>query len=165
MGSTMRVSPKRRRRWNNILILGVIVFIVLLNLPTVIKTYLIEDTKVESAHPYLLNPYAQLQALHFADWSLERIQGEWQSNVTLEVEEQELVHRWVSLVGTEVSEDKFNILKARLGMPRTIEIWYTDQSEPQRVTYYQTTNFWLFKNWQNEWVAVSVDKSYLFPFY
>ena len=55
-------------------------------------------------------------------------------------------------------------LEVNLGTPRSIEVWYKEQEEPQRVTYYQTTNFWLFKNWQQEWVAVSVDKSYLFPF-
>lgn len=163
MGSTMRVSPKRRRRWNNILILGVIAFIALLNLPTVIKNYLIEDTEVSSAHPYLLNPHANLQALHFTDWSLEHIQGQWQSSVVLEVDEQELVHRWVSLAGTEVSQEKFNMLKGQLGMPRTIEIWYVDQSEPQRVTYYQTTNFWLLKNWQDKWIAISLEPRYLMP--
>ncbi len=59
----MRVSPARRRRWNNILILGVIAFLVILN------------------------------------------------------------------------------------APETMEVWYQDLDEPQRVTFYRLDNFWLFKNW------------------
>ncbi len=37
----MRVSPNRRRRWNNILMLSVIAFIAVINLLTVIKSYLL----------------------------------------------------------------------------------------------------------------------------
>lgn len=159
----MRVPPSRRRRWNNILILGIIAFIALLNLPTLIKTYLIEPPAVESPYPYLLNPYAELQALHFSDWSLEKNQGRWRSTIQSAIPEQELAQRWLGLVGTEVSETDFDTLKPRLGNPRSIEVWYLDQEEPQRITYYQAPQFWLLKNWQDKWIAISVEPRYLIP--
>ncbi|KJY84129.1 hypothetical protein TW81_04830 [Vibrio galatheae] len=159
----MRVSPSRRRRWNNILILGIIAFIALLNLPTLIKTYLIEQPVVESAHPYLLNPQADLQALYFSNWSLEKNQGRWRSTIHTSIPEQELAERWMNLVGTEVSPENFANLKPQLGQPSSIEVWYLDQEEPQRITYYQTSQFWLLKNWQDKWIAISVDSGYLVP--
>ncbi|MDN3684043.1 hypothetical protein QW180_09030 [Vibrio sinaloensis] len=160
----MRVSPSRRRRWNNILILGIIAFIGLLNLPTLIKTYLIEEPVVESTHPYLLNPSANLSALHFfSTWSLELHQGQWQSSVSSAIPEAELASRWQSLVGTEISQANFDSLKPQLSAPQSIEVWYLDQEEPQRITYYQTPQFWLLKNWQDKWIAISVDTRYLMP--
>ncbi len=73
----MRVAPHRRRRWNNILILAVIVFIGVLNLPAFIKSYLMEPEV--SANPTLLNPHASLQAMHFTHVSLELNQGRWRA--------------------------------------------------------------------------------------
>ncbi|WP_159655995.1 hypothetical protein [Vibrio atypicus] len=159
----MRVSPRRRRRWNNILILGIIAFIGLLNLPTLIKTYLIDEPVVESAYPYLLNPSKELQALHFSTWSLEKQQGQWTSTLESHIAEAELVGRWQDLVGTEVPQANFDSLKPSLGAPKSIEVWYVDQEEPQRITYYQTPQFLLLKNWQDKWIAVSVDNRYLMP--
>jgi hypothetical protein len=77
---------------------------------------------------------------------------------------EDLASRWISLAGTEVDEDTFSQLKGSLSSPETIEVWYLDQEEPQRVTYYQTPKFWLLKNWQDKWIAVSVEDSYLFRF-
>ncbi|NOH80843.1 hypothetical protein F0231_13925 [Vibrio sp. RE86] len=159
----MRVSPTRRRRWNNILILGIIAFIGLLNLPTLIKTYLIDEPVVISQHLYLLNPSEDLQALHFANWSLEKNQGRWRSSIPSSIPESELVQRWQKLVGTEVSQESFDSLRPQLGSPETIEAWYTDQEEPQRITLYQTPQFWLLNNWQDKWIAISVEPRYLMP--
>ncbi|NVD05358.1 hypothetical protein FCU94_00295 [Vibrio sp. JPW-9-11-11] len=159
----MRVSPTRRRRWNNILILGIIAFIGLLNLPTLIKTYLIDEPEVQSQYPYLLNPHAELQALHFSNWSLEKNQGRWRSTIPTSITEQELAQRWQSLVGTELTQEHVDSLKAQLGVPQSIEVWYLDQEEPQRITYYQTPQFWLLNNWQDKWIAISVESGYLMP--
>jgi hypothetical protein len=63
----MRVAPSRRRRWNNILILAVVLFIGVLNLPAVIKTYFMEPPA--PAYPTLLNAEWQLQAIHFPQLS------------------------------------------------------------------------------------------------
>ncbi|EKO3400980.1 hypothetical protein KW517_15545 [Vibrio fluvialis] len=157
----MRVAPHRRRRWNNILILAVIVFIGVLNLPAFIKSYLIEPEV--SSYPTLLNPHAKLQAMHFARLSLELNQGRWRATPPTEVAPEELVKRWQELVGTEVDDETYLSLQPNLRSPQTIEVWYSDQEEPQRITYYRTPQFWLFKNWQDKWIAISVDNGYLLP--
>ncbi|TXZ91905.1 hypothetical protein FXE42_02860 [Vibrio cholerae] len=157
----MRVSPNRRRRWNNILILSVIAFIAVINLPTVIKSYLLPDP--ESQFPSLLRADATLQALHFPEFSLEKSREEWQSEPELSVDGQELVQRWHALTGTEVDEATYRALQPTLPNAQTIEVWYADREEPQRITFYQTPQFWLLKNWQDRWIAVSVETSYLFP--
>lgn len=150
-----------RRGWNNLLIFALILFMVVLNLPNVLKSRLQEQ---QSDYPYLLNPDTQVEQLHFARWSLER-QGEtWVINQVSPVAADELAARWISLVGTEVDDETFSQLKGSLSSPETIEVWYRDQEEPQRVTYYRTPKFWLLKNWQDRWIAVSVADDYLFPF-
>lgn len=163
----------RGRRWNNILMLSVIAFIGVLNLPTLIKTYLIEpepesELQVSSPYPYLLKPTAELQALHFADWSAVLEGGHWVYQMKESVSEQsvsaqELSQRWQQLVGTEVDSQTYTDLSPQLNTPHTIEVWYQDQEEPQRITYYQLPEFWLLKNWNDQWLAVSIEESYLFP--
>lgn len=159
----MRVSVARRRRWNNILILGIIAFIAILNLPTIIKTYLIDPPAEQSTVPLLFNPNAQIEAIHFSDWSLQKVDGQWQSTQVIEIPAQELVSRWSVLVGTEVDQATFDGLKDKLNAPQTIEVWYTELEEPQRITYYQLPQFWLLKNWQDQWIAVSVEPNFLLP--
>ena len=71
----------RGRRWNNILILSVIAFIGVLNLPTIIKTYLLEpeaEITSESGFPYLLNPSDQITAMHFSQWSIVLNEDGWE---------------------------------------------------------------------------------------
>ncbi|MGI9875702.1 hypothetical protein ACKVMW_08890 [Vibrio chagasii] len=161
----------RGRRWNNILMFSVIAFIGVLNLPTLIKAYLIEpepEQQVSSPYPYLLNPRAELQALHFAKWSLVLEDGQWGyqlkgSAPAQSISAQERAQRWQQLVGTEVDSQTYTDLTSQLTTPHTIEVWYQDQEEPQRITYYQLPEFWLLKNWNEQWLAVSIEESYLFP--
>ena len=52
----------------------------MLNLPTLIKAYLIDpepEVKVSGSYPSLLNPAAELQALHFANWSVVLEDDHW----------------------------------------------------------------------------------------
>ncbi|EGU33584.1 hypothetical protein [Vibrio scophthalmi] len=153
-----------RRRWNNRLILGVLIFMLVLNLPTLIKTYLLDDS-TESEHPYLLNPSQDLHALNATQWSLTSEQGVWQLNIPSSISAQELAQRWKGVVGTEITDENYQSLKANLTSPQSIEAWYVDQEEPQRITYYQLPQFWLLKNWQDKWIAVTVESSYLLPIY
>ena len=161
----------RGRRWNNILMLSVIAFIGVLNLPTLIKTYLIEpepELQASSPYPYLLNPTAELQALHFADWSVVLEDDHWvyqfkDTTLPQTTNAQELSQRWKELVGTEVDSQTYTDLSSQLNTPHTIEVWYQDREEPQRITYYQLPQFWLLKNWNDQWLAVSIEESYLFP--
>lgn len=151
--------------------LSVIAFIGVLNLPTLIKAYLIEpepEQQVSSPYPYLLNPRAELQALYFAKWSLVLEGDQWGyqlkgSAPEQNISAQERVQRWQQLVGTKVDSQTYTDLASQLSTPRTIEVWYQDQEEPQRVTYYQLPEFWLLKNWNGQWLAVSIEESYLFP--
>ena len=161
----------RGRRWNNILMFSVIAFIGVLNLPTLIKAYLIEpepEVTVSSPYPSLLNPAAELQALHFANWSVELEDDHWvyqfkDTALPQTTSAQELSQRWKELVGTEVDSQTYTDLSPQLNTPHTIEVWYQDQEEPQRITYYQLPQFWLLKNWNDQWLAVSIEESYLFP--
>ena len=66
-------------------------------------------------------------------------------------------------MGTPVDEDNYRSLKPRLINLNSLEVWYRDQEEPQRITYYQLPQFWLLKNWQEQWIAVSVEANYLLP--
>ncbi|MEF1227387.1 hypothetical protein QTO05_00275 [Vibrio fortis] len=162
----------RGRRWNNILILSVIAFIGVLNLPTIIKTYLLEpevEITSESGFPYLLNPSDQITAMHFSQWSIVLNEDGWEYQEQgrplklTEPSAQTLSQRWQQLVGTEVDSETYQSLSASLSSPQTIEVWYQNQEEPQRITYYQLPDFWLLNNWQGKWLAVSVESEYLMP--
>ncbi len=160
----MRVNPRRRRRWNNLLILCVLIFIVLLNLPTIIKTYLLHDAPTNKAH-YLLNPQYQLRALYASQWSLqEQANGQWVIQPADKADNAaELAQRWTKIVGTPVDDTTYRKLAQKLPAAQTIEAWYVDKEEPQRITFYRLPKFWLLKNWQNNWIAVTVDDHYLIP--
>ncbi len=157
----MRVSPARRRRWNNILILGIIAFIVILNAPMWIKTYLVSED--DDLNPSLLRSDHAVSAIYYRNWELELHNGQWQSNIKANITAKELVARWQSLQGTELSEQQYNSLKPLLTTPETVEVWYQDLDEPQRVTFYRLSDFWLFKNWQDQWIAISVEGDYILP--
>ncbi|HCG6789797.1 TPA: hypothetical protein NJ263_003306 [Vibrio parahaemolyticus] len=157
----MRISPARRRRWNNILILGVIAFIVILNAPMWIKTYLLSEEV--DPYPNLLRSDHQVSAIYYSGWELELKNGEWQANIKVSIPSEELVARWQSLDGTELTEQQYETLKHQLKAPESIEVWYQDLDEPQRITFYRLSDFWLFKNWQDKWIAISVDDGYLLP--
>ncbi|WP_332400668.1 hypothetical protein [Vibrio metschnikovii] len=159
----MRIAPHRRRRWNNILIILVLLFIGVLNLPPLLKSYLTSDKSAAHAYPSLLNPNAPLQAVYTRSFELTLEQDQWQLTPTGEVSALQLAQRWQALVGTEVDEQTVRSLQPSLIGPQTVEVWYRDQEEPQRITYYQSPQFWLFKNWQDKWIAISVEADYLFP--
>ncbi|RQW61737.1 hypothetical protein [Vibrio viridaestus] len=150
-----------RRKWNNILILSIIFFIVILNLPTLIKTYLIPPDQQASTH--LFRPDYTVKAVYSSNWALEKKASQWSLEPRLAISAEELFHRWSQIQGTIVDSDTYNALVSRLPAPESVEVWYQQQEEPQRITLYQLPQFWLFKNWRGDWIAVSVDKDYLFP--
>ncbi|CAM3817168.1 hypothetical protein VA7868_02600 [Vibrio aerogenes CECT 7868] len=153
----------RGRRWNNILILLVIGFIVILNLPTAIKSYLIPPEN--EGYPVLFHPGYTVTTVNTENWSLSRENSHWVSNVSFPVSPTELIQRWQKLAGTAVDSKTYQSLASSLQKPETVEIWYEEQEEPQRVTFYRLPKFWLLKNWQDQWIAVSVASDYLFPQY
>ena len=159
----MRIAPHRRRRWNNILIILVLLFIGVLNLPPLLKSYLMSNNSEEQVYPSLFIPNTSLQAVYTRSFELIFDQNEWQVTPSIDATPEQLVQRWQALVGTEVDEQTVRSLQPSLIGPQTIEVWYRDQEEPQRITYYQSPQFWLFKNWQDKWIAISVEADYLFP--
>ncbi|WP_217522789.1 hypothetical protein [Vibrio metschnikovii] len=159
----MRIAPHRRRRWNNILIILVLLFIGVLNLPPLLKSYLMSNNSEEQVYPSLFIPNTSLQAVYTRSFELIFDQNEWQVTPSIDATPEQLVQRWQALVGTEVDEQTVRALQPNLVGPQTIEVWYQDLEEPQRITYYQAPQFWLFKNWQDKWIAISVEADYLFP--
>ncbi|ARV71452.1 hypothetical protein [Vibrio campbellii] len=157
----MSKKVHRRRRWNNILILGIIIFMVILNAPTWIKTYLI-DEQVD-LYPNLLRSDHDVSAIYYAGWELDKQNGQWQSNIKAHIPVQEIITRWQSLEGTELTSEQYEQLKPHLSSPESIEVWYQGLEEPQRITFYRLDDFWLFKNWQDKWIAISVDGNYIMP--
>ncbi|EKO3566548.1 hypothetical protein [Vibrio metschnikovii] len=159
----MRIAPHRRRRWNNILIILVLLFIGVLNLPPLLKSYLMSNNSEEQVYPSLFIPNTSLQAVYTRSFELIFDQNEWQVTPSIDATPEQLVQRWQALVGTEVDEQTVRALQPNLIGPQTIEVWYQNLEEPQRITYYQAPQFWLFKNWQDKWIAISVEADYLFP--
>lgn len=155
--------PKLSRRgWNNVLIFSIIAFMLILNLPTIIKNNFMEQE--QSTYPYVMDPQADIKEMHFSQFSIQREGIDWVTDKKLAISPLELVQRWHLLAGTEVDDKTFSQLKEQLPEANTLEIWYLDKEEPQRVTYYHTPNFWLMKSWEEKWIAVSVEEDYLFPY-
>lgn len=157
----MRVSPARRRRMNNIIILSVIAAMALLNLPTLIKTYLLEEPT--SPYPTLFDPELSLNAIYYNRWSLEERPEGWFINDVQSKYASEVAERWTNLEGTEVDADMYSQIEPSLSAPQSIEIWFKDREEPQRITLYKTDQFWLLRNWQDQWIAISASDELLFP--
>ncbi|NMV05869.1 hypothetical protein, partial [Vibrio parahaemolyticus] len=104
-----------------------------------------------------------VESLYYSGWEFELHDGRWQSNIKVDAPISELVSRWQSLEGTELTSEQYDHLKPNLAVPETVEVWYQDLEEPQRVTFFRLPDFWLFKTWQDKWVAISVDENYLMP--
>jgi len=153
-----------RRGWNNVMIISILVFIALINAPSVLREHFNLGVEPEVTLPFILNSKWQPTALHFPKWSLEFDGSDWQSTRLLTLPPEQAINRWQSLQGTPVDNKTFEQLKPNLSAAHTIEVWYQEQEEPQRVTYYKTPQFWLFQNWNKQWLAVSVDEKYLFSF-
>ncbi|MCJ2378103.1 hypothetical protein LNL84_14840 [Vibrio sp. ZSDZ34] len=158
MLSRLRLS---RRRWNTVLIFAVMGFILVMSAPSLIKQYLLPEEQAASS--FILDPKLRVTQLHLPKVSLTLSSTQWRSNKALELVGEELVARWVSLKGTSVSNELFSRLKPTLPAPVTIEVWYQATEEPQRITAYQTNDFWLFSSYEKQWVAVSFESNYLFP--
>ncbi|MDP5255410.1 MULTISPECIES: hypothetical protein [unclassified Vibrio] len=156
-----RHSRQKRRRWNNYMMLGVIAFMLLLNLPTIIKNYLLPEPQPDSV--YLLNPQDAVMEINTLEWALKYQGSLWLLTPSLDVPGEELVERWQQVKGSVVSDEMLGQLKAHLPAPETIEVWYDHQEEPQRITLYRFAQFWLLKNYQQQWIAISLDDDYLLP--
>ena len=145
-----------RRKYNNMLMLAVLVFIGVLQAPQLIKTYLLEpEQPVEMATGVqaLFEGKNAIQKMHFADYDVAS---------DTSVQDTQFIERWFTLEGTLLNSESVKVLKTKLPAPSTVEVWLEDKEEPQRITIYQAPNFWMMHNWQDEWIAVSAEAGYLF---
>ncbi|MGF1724505.1 hypothetical protein [Photobacterium nomapromontoriensis] len=159
----MRLS---RRGWNNVIIIGVVCFIAVIQLPELVKNrFASQDAPAASdaALTRLLPEGAKPVRMVLPEAELSRQSLGWQAVPALSVPAHTLIGHWQTLAGTPVSHDMMTKLKPQLTTPRTVEIWLADHEEPVRVTVYALPQFWLLNNWQGDWFALSVDEAYLFP--
>lgn len=160
-----------RRTFNNIVIIGVLVFIALINLPVYLRSQLAENdpTPLPNQNPTqkviaLFPADVEVKSLQFSDVTL--IKGTpWQANAPLTVSATELANRWLNLSGTEVNAETFQKLAPSLPKQSTLVVEHMQNDSPLQIDYYQLPSFWLLRNGENRWIAVSVDSQYLFPFH
>ncbi|WP_087023395.1 hypothetical protein [Thaumasiovibrio subtropicus] len=161
----MRLS---RRGWNNVIIIGALLFIAAVQLPELWRD------RLQSAQNDAIEVPAGLERLLPDNLTIDRMvfpqqeialneSGEWQVENPIPVAASELVSRWQQLLGTQIDEQTRDLLKPQLTHPQTVEVWFDGIEEPVRVTVYEMPQFWLMQNWQAEWIAISVEKNYLFP--
>lgn len=158
----MRLS---RRGWNNVMIIAVVCFIAVVQLPELVKQRLGGEAPahVESGMMALLPEASTIDQLHLPYTSIGQQDTGWLASPRVAVPADQLIARWQVLSGTAVSEEMVGKLRPTLPPPSSVEIWLSSQEEPIRVTVYQQPQFWLMQNWQGEWLAVSVEEAYLFP--
>ena len=157
-----------RRGWNNVIIIAVVCFIAVVQLPELVKQRFSGEPSEASAQQVsgttaLLPEASTIAQLHLPYTSIDQKETGWLASPRIAVPADQLVARWQTLSGTAVSEEMVGKLKPTLPPPSSVEIWLSSQEEPVRVTVYQQPQFWLMQNWQGNWLAVSVEEAYLFP--
>ncbi|MGL4826805.1 MAG: hypothetical protein ACRC24_04910 [Vibrionaceae bacterium] len=165
-----------QRTFNNMLIASVLIAIALFNLPTYLNSMYGKNAESPSAAAQVIallpaasqpdaktDPKADIVALHFAQLTLVKKQANWQTSKPLSVAPDELAKRWFELQGTLLEPQVVQSLQATLTDPQTVKV-ANRQHPPYELTVYQLPSFWVMRNWQGEWLAVTVEKEYLFPF-
>lgn len=152
-----------RRGWNNVIIVAVVIFIAMVQIPELMKARHDATPSSSPAVQPLLPEQSVISRLVLPRYELALQGSQWQATPAMEGSAQSLVEHWQSIAGTIVDEQMMAKLKPQLGAPRTVEVWLQSAQEPVRVTVYQLPQFWLLRSWQGAWLAVSVEESYLFP--
>ncbi|MEC6815542.1 hypothetical protein VXS05_10900 [Photobacterium toruni] len=154
-----------RRGWNNVIIIGVLAFIAVIRLPELIRERLAITTSSipASAVIPLFASDRIIRQLLLPTIALQHSAAGWKSQPSLGSDIAAFVSRWQTLQGTKVSAEQLLVLKKQLLVPHTVEAWFIGQPQPQRITAYQLSHFWLFNNGAGQWLAVTVDSDFLFP--
>ncbi|KDM90666.1 hypothetical protein [Photobacterium galatheae] len=156
-----------RRGWNNFIIIGVLFFVAIIQLPELLKQRLLPETSSTTQSTAglvrLLPPEARIAKLVLPDVIFSQQAGNWQSEPAINGDPTVIVSHWSGIAGTKVDADTFARLNDKLTTPRSVEVWLVDQAEPYRLTVYQLPQFWLLQNWAGEWLAITVEPGYLFP--
>ncbi|KHT65292.1 hypothetical protein RJ45_01960 [Photobacterium gaetbulicola] len=158
----MRLS---RRGWNNVIIIAVVCFIAVVQLPDLVKQRLGHEhsPQTPAEMTMLLPSDSTIEQLHLPHTSVHQQALGWLASPRVALPADLLIGHWQALGGTAVSDEMVGKLKPTLPPPSSVEIWLAGREEPIRVTVYQQPQFWLLQNWQGEWLAVSVEETYLFP--
>ncbi len=158
----MRLS---RRGWNNVMIIGALLFMAIVQLPELIKERNRQaSVETPAGLERLLPELLEIEKVVYPQRVIERLEtGQWEVDSPLPYSADVLVDRWQNLLGTRIDDDTRQLLRPQLVNPLTVEVWFEGIEEPVRLTIYEMPQFWLMQNWQAQWIAVSVEKSYLFP--
>ncbi|MGL5290625.1 MAG: hypothetical protein ACRC9T_01665 [Vibrionaceae bacterium] len=157
-----------QRTFNNILIATVFIAIVLFSLPSYLSGKSDKKDELQSAATQVITllPVASkddIVALHFAPLTLVKKPSGWQTSKPVSVLADELAKRWLDLQGTLLEPQVVQNLQPQLTAAQVVKVASRKQP-PYEITLYQLPTFWVMKNWQGEWLAVTVEKEYLFPF-
>lgn len=154
-----------RRGWNNVIIIGVLAFIAVIQLPELLRAHLASTTTsvASSIVMPLFAPDRVIQRLLLPNISFQHSVTGWDSQPPMAFDIATFVARWQTLEGTKVTEQQLLALKGQLLAPHTIEAWFVGHSQPQRITAYQLSHFWLLNNGAGEWLAVTMASDFLFP--
>lgn len=154
-----------RRGWNNVIIIGVLAFIAVIQLPELLRTRLATTAPsiVSSTVIPLFTSDRVLLQLILPQVTLQHSEAGWQSQPPIAVDIATFIAHWQTLQGTKVTAKQLLALKKQLLIPYTIEAWLVGYSQPQRITAYQLAHFWLLNNGAGQWLAVTVDSDFLFP--
>ena len=154
-----------RRGWNNVIIIGVLVFIAVIQLPELLRARFTTVTASVS-FPAVITLLPQdriISRLLLPDVIFQNSVEGWHSDPPLQLDVATVIKRWQTLQGTQLTAKQLQPLKSQLFAPKTIEVWFAGQSQPQRITAYQFPQFWLFNNGVGQWLAVTVAEHFLFP--
>ncbi|GAL23248.1 hypothetical protein JCM19235_7143 [Vibrio maritimus] len=152
-----------RRRWNTVLIVAITFFMLMLSAPTLIKQYLLEPS-AHMGQGYVLDPTADPIEINYAGIQFYLQNGVWRAiPEKWDAQASNVIERWRGIRGTPVDAETYQKLRPAFETSMTIEVWYRDIEEPQRVTAYPLNKFWLLSTFDSQWVAVSFDNNQLLP--
>ncbi|OBU19478.1 hypothetical protein C0Z01_14595 [Photobacterium kishitanii] len=155
-----------RRGWNNVIIIGVLAFIAVIQLPELLRARLATTTTSVAPSSTVIPLFAPdrvIQQLLLPKMTFQHSLTGWNSQPSVAFDIATFIARWQTLKGTKVTEQQLLGLKKQLLVPNTVEAWFVGHSQPQRITAYQLSHFWLFNNGAGEWLAVTVASDFLFP--
>lgn len=164
MSESLQEKIRRRQKYNSMMMLVVIIFIGVFNLPALLKHY--QSDPPDVTHPYVINPYATIKNIAFPRGVLSQDKnGHWKVDDVPDQDFSRLTENWKLLVGTHVPAELYDQLKLKkLTEPSSMTVTFEEESvAPQTIIFYKTDEFWLFYNWQQRWVAVSGSAENLFP--
>ena len=106
----MRLS---RRGWNNVIIIAVICFIAVVQLPELVKQRFGHEgeTQAQPDMTALLPTQAEIDQLHLPLTSVNREDGSWLAHPRVALPADQLISHWQSLAGTAVSDEMVGKLK------------------------------------------------------